>query len=54
MTLYVDDGRLVYEYNMMIIERYIGRSQEKLSADSARLLPRQSPAQPGNPAHESK
>ncbi len=32
LTLYMDDGRLVYEYNMMIIERYIGRSKEKLAA----------------------
>ncbi len=31
LTLYMDDGQLVYEYNMMIIERYIGRSKEKLA-----------------------
>ena len=29
LTLYLDDGYLVYEYNMMIIERYIARSAVK-------------------------
>jgi arylsulfatase A-like enzyme len=32
LTLYMNKGRLVYEYNMMIIERYIARSAAKLSA----------------------
>ncbi len=31
LTLYIDQGNLVYEYNMMIIERYITRSKDKLS-----------------------
>jgi len=31
LTLFVDKGHLVYEYNMMIIERYTIRTQEKLS-----------------------
>jgi hypothetical protein len=26
LTLYMDKGQLVYEYNMMMIQRYIGRS----------------------------
>jgi arylsulfatase len=30
LTLYMDDGHLVYEYNMMIIERYVARSNEKI------------------------
>ena len=30
LTLYMDDGHLVYEYNMMIIERYVARSKEKI------------------------
>ena len=32
LTLYLDNGRLVYEYNMMIIERYIGQSKDRLAA----------------------
>jgi arylsulfatase A-like enzyme len=31
LTLYIDKGELVYEYNMMIIERYVARSKEKLA-----------------------
>lgn len=30
LTLYMDEGRLVYEYNMMIIERYVVRSTSKV------------------------
>jgi arylsulfatase A-like enzyme len=30
LTLFMDKGHLVYEYNMMIIERYQARSKEKL------------------------
>ncbi len=36
LTLYMDKGQLVYEYNMMIIERYIARSAAK---DSGRQAP---------------
>ena len=49
LTLYMDKGQLVYEYNMMIIERYIGRSKEKLAPASTRSRwtpPSQSPALP--------
>ena len=35
LTLYMDKGQLVYEYNMMIIERYIARSARKLAAGQA-------------------
>ena len=31
LTLYLDDGYLVYEYNMMIIERYVARSKDQLA-----------------------
>ena len=31
LTCYMDKGYLVYEYNMMIIERYIAKSQDKLA-----------------------
>jgi arylsulfatase len=30
LTVFMDKGRLVYEYNMMMIERYIGGPKEKL------------------------
>ncbi len=31
LTLFMDQGQLVYEYNMMIIERYQARSRSKLA-----------------------
>jgi len=37
LTLYMDKGYLVYEYNMMIIERYIARSETKLPAGKRRI-----------------
>jgi len=52
LTCYMDQGYLVYEYNMMIIERYIARSQDKLApgkhtivVDTTLKAPR-----PGSPA----
>ena len=32
LSLFMDDGQLVYEYNMMIIERYTARSAGKIAA----------------------
>ena len=37
LTLYLDEGRLVYEYNMMIIERYIARSKQALAPGKHRI-----------------
>jgi arylsulfatase len=37
LTLYMDKGELVYEYNMMIIERTIARSANKLPAGKHRI-----------------
>lgn len=37
LTLYMDKGQLVYEYNMMIIERYIARSASKLPSGKHRI-----------------
>ena len=37
LTLFMDKGQLVYEYNMMIIERYQARSQEKLVPGKHRI-----------------
>ena len=31
LTLFLDEGHLVYEYNMMIIERYTARSKDRLT-----------------------
>lgn len=37
LTLFMDKGLLVYEYNMMIIERYQARSKGKLAAGKHRI-----------------
>lgn len=50
LTLYMDDGHLVYEYNMMIIERYTARSAQKLSPGKHRIEVGTSIAKPGAPA----
>ena len=50
LTLYMDDGDLVYEYNMMIIERYSARSKNKLAAGKHRIEVDTTIAKPGAPA----
>lgn len=37
LTLYMDQGRLVYEYNMMVIERYGVASAEKIPPGEHRI-----------------
>ena len=37
LALYMDKGQLVYEYNMMIIERYVARSAAKIPAGKRRI-----------------
>ncbi|MCI4428011.1 MAG: arylsulfatase [Burkholderiales bacterium] len=37
LALYMDKGQLVYEYNMMIIERYIARSPAPIAAGKHRI-----------------
>ena len=37
LTLYMDEGQLVYEYNMMIIERTIARSTSKIAPGKRRI-----------------
>jgi len=49
LTLYIDKGQLVYEYNMMIIERYIARSPEKLTAGKHKIEVDTTIAKPGAP-----
>jgi len=36
-VLFMDKGQLVYEYNMMIIERYVARSAGKIPAGKHRI-----------------
>jgi arylsulfatase A-like enzyme len=50
LTLYIDRGELVYEYNMMIIERTIARSRDKLAAGRHRIEVDTTIAKPGAPA----
>jgi arylsulfatase len=50
LALYMDDGHLVYEYNMMIIERYGARSKDKLPAGKHRIEVATAIAKPGAPA----
>jgi arylsulfatase len=50
LTLYMDKGELVYEYNMMIIERTIARSKSKLAAGKHRIDVDTTIAKPGAPA----
>jgi arylsulfatase A-like enzyme len=50
LTLYMDKGELVYEYNMMIIERYTARSENKLPAGTHRIEVDTTIAKPGAPA----
>lgn len=50
LALYMDEGHLVYEYNMMIIERYIARSPEKMAPGQHRIEVITTVAKPGAPA----
>jgi hypothetical protein len=49
VTLYMDNGQLVYEYNMMIIERTIIHSKEKLPAGKYKIEVETTIAKPGAP-----
>lgn len=50
LTCYLDDGYLVYEYNLMIIERYIAKSKERIAPGKHTLLIDTTLAKPGAPA----
>ena len=52
VTLFMDKGQLVYEYNMMIIERYIARSANRIPAGKQRIevTTTMASAQPLSPA----
>ncbi len=50
LTLYMDKGELVYEYNMMVIERYIARLTDKITPGKHRIEVDTTIAKPGAPA----
>ena len=50
LSLYMDDGYLVYEYNMMIIERYTARSEGKVTPGKHKIDVTTTIAKPGAPA----
>ena len=50
LTLYMDKGDLVYEYNMMEIERYNVRSDTKIAAGKRKIEVDTAIAKPGAPA----
>ncbi len=50
LALYLDQGQLVYEYNMMIIERYIARAPDRLAAGKHRIEVDTTIAHPGGAA----
>jgi len=50
LTLYMDNGELVYEYNMMIIEHYTARSKGKLAPGKRKIEVATTIAKPGAPA----
>ncbi|MGI9472714.1 MAG: arylsulfatase [Rubripirellula sp.] len=53
LSLYLDEGHLVYEYNLMIIERYRVRSEQALAAGEHRLVVDSEIAKPGAPGRVS-
>ena len=50
VTLYMDKGQLVYEYNMLIIERTIAKSETKIAPGSTRSRSVRRSPKPGAPA----
>jgi arylsulfatase A-like enzyme len=50
VTLYVDQGQLVYEYNMLIIERTTAKSETKLTPGKHKIEVDETIAKPGAPA----
>ncbi|KAF2507230.1 arylsulfatase [Flavobacterium zhairuonense] len=50
VTLFMDNGKLVYEYNMLIIERYNVESSEKIPAGKHKIEVLTTIAKPGAPA----
>lgn len=53
LTVYLDQGFLVYEYNMMVIERYTAKSANKIPAGEHRIEIDTTIAKPGAAAEVS-
>jgi arylsulfatase len=53
LTLFMDSGRLIYEYNMMMIERYIGRSDHRVPQGNHIIVVNTSVARPAGAAEVS-
>ena len=51
VTVYLDNGQLVYEYNMLIIERTTVRSDEKLPPGQHQIEVSEAISKPGTPAN---
>lgn len=49
LSVYLEQGHLVYEYNMMIIERYNARSKDPIGAGKHQLVIQTKIAKPGAP-----
>ena len=47
VSVYLDQGQLVYEYNMLIIERTVARAEKKLAAGKHKIEIRETIARPG-------
>jgi arylsulfatase A-like enzyme len=50
VTVYLDQGRIVYEYNMLIIERTVAKSETILASGKHHIEITETIAQPGGPA----
>ncbi|MEK4032259.1 hypothetical protein WOC76_21835 [Methylocystis sp. IM3] len=50
LTLYMDAGHLVYEYNMMVIERYTGHMKDQIPVGKHRIEVTTTVPKPGAPA----
>lgn len=50
LTCYMDEGTLIYEYNLMIIERYIAKSKEKIAPGKHIIVVDTTVSKPGAPA----
>jgi arylsulfatase A-like enzyme len=50
LSLFMDKGTLVYEYNMMMIERYIERSKQPLAKGKHKIVVETIVPKPGGPA----
>jgi arylsulfatase len=50
LTLYMDKGQLVYEYNMLIIERTVAKCESKIAPGKHKIEVDTTIAKPGAPA----